>query len=194
MAGNVSHDYYPNNVNKAEYHCDRNRKVTHVKAAKACKKAAHYLLDRAVDYMDRRKIVKGLHFFGRSLHVFQDFVSHSNLVDLKKTEKRKAFDFILNKSKKVPNSLKLTGWDYRVKKGEKAGLLKGDFYPHDTFAKDHPSRNEEARSPAKNYKNMNKYEASFQEAVKITAAITTLFKTKVNKKAWEILRLNKHFN
>jgi|GEM_PF-5583604 len=182
MAGNVSHDFYPNLINKAELHCDRNRGVTHRDIAQKCKRAAYAFLKRASTYIKEGKVFKGLHFFGKSLHIFQDFVSHSNLVDLDKKDRVLSLNFILNRAEPPPNSLKFTGWDGRANKGEKAGLLIGDMYPHDLNAKDKPNGNNECKRKLKSYKNKTKYEASFQEAVRITTEVAKMFNHDVKKK------------
>lgn len=194
MAGNVSHDFYPNNTKVAEYHCDRNRGITNIKAAQSCKKAAHNFIKRSKEYVDKGKMLKALHFFGRSLHIFQDFISHSNYIDLNKKDKEKAFKFIIGKSKKIPNTLKLVGWDHKTKKGEEPGLLKGDFYPHDSFAKDLPNFNKESKAKLKSYKGATKFQAAYDEAINISIEAAILLKNRINKKSWEILKLTKHFN
>jgi hypothetical protein len=181
MAGNVSHDFYPNLINKAEFHCDRNRGVSHREAAEKCKKAAYIFLKRAGDYIRAGKVFEGLHFFGKSLHIFQDFVSHSNLVDLNKKDRLLSLYFILNKSEKVPDALSFTGWDWKTEKGEAEGLLIGDFYPHDLKAKDQPHGNKECKKKLKSYKNKTKFEASFQEAVYITTEVTKMLNNDVLK-------------
>lgn len=193
MAGNVSHDYYKTMTNTAEYHCDRNKGVTNVQIARKCKKAAHEFLKRAESYVRKGKSVKGLHFLGKSLHIFQDFISHSNFVDLSKKDKAQAIGFILRKTKKLPQSIKFTGWDHKTNKGESSDLLKGDFYPHKHYAKDSPSMNKESKIKLKAYGGKTKFEASFDEAVNLTAAVLGEYKKKFNDKHWEFVRLTNYF-
>lgn len=193
MAGNVSHDFYEKMINKADYHCDRNKGVTNTQVARGCKKAAYDFLRRAANYVKNGKALKGLHFLGKSLHILQDFISHSNYVDLNKKDKALALRFILNKTKKIPQSLKFTGWDAKVEKGEVPGLLKGDFYPHDHFAKDSVNQNKESSIKLKSYGGKTKYQASFDEAVNISTAVIEQYKSKFKDDLWEFVILTNHF-
>lgn len=192
LSGNLIHDYLRVKINAAELHCDRNRGVSHEQAARNCQKKGHELLDNAVASIKSGDYLRAQHYYGNALHIFQDFISHSNYIDLKKLTRLTVKDFMLKRTKSLSSKLRMTGWDHRTKKGEKAGQLKGDKFSHDLFCKDNPIRNKESQKSLKSYKNRTKFEAAFSEAVSMTKETALLIKSKVSKKQWDSFRRIKH--
>lgn len=191
VTGNVSHDYYPEFINRAQLHCDRNRKVKHADALFSCRKKFLMLFEQSKKYLKNNEVNQALLYLGRAFHIAQDFVSHSDIVDFKKEDQGLILEYFLGAQVLTLPKIKITSWDHKVHKGEDSNFLRGDLYSHGKYSKDLPKKNNESQLPALHSKKQTKFEAAFDLAVKITIKIMKNYKKSTTKEQWEKLKTKK---
>jgi hypothetical protein len=121
---------------KPEHHFDRNPSQTN---KEAFRKGTEYVRQKkqeainAIKKCTKEGVEEAIAAMGQALHAIQDFYSHSNYVDLStanQADLRKAFD---DPKQKIPEDLKLTGYDPNASNPYKAFNPKGDDYPHGLY-------------------------------------------------------------
>ncbi len=152
------------------HHFDRHPKQAH---QPAFDNGVRYLAAEwavMIGYINAHQIIDAWHSFGRASHTLQDFFSHSNYVDLIKTEQLQVIDALFRfmpqaaaKNAQPPLSLKLTSFD----KNKGGGADNGDIYhyQHDIFNKDNLRETKEAK---KMINGRTKYDIAFIHAEKAT--------------------------
>lgn len=145
-------DFLPNKCYLPEHHFDRNEiAINDEKHAEAFMRGARYAKEQrtiAVDGLKKRNgrdIGDSLQAIGRAFHALQDFHSHSNFIDLSKTDREAVLKALVNASR-PPTALKITGYD--IKEG--GGGAKGEVFAHDVFSKDEQKKNDEAQKTTEN--------------------------------------------
>lgn len=155
------------------HHCDR---VPPADNATSFQQAASYVqkerdnASRLIADADAEAAVEAL---GRALHAAQDCFSHSNWVDLE-PEARQGVMRALLQGGEAPAGLVLTAFE----PNSKDSTNPDDPYPHDTYAKDSPDKNDESAIVVGD---RTKYEWARDGAIQASAPIMAEFLGPLNE-------------
>ena len=176
----------PNNLYIPSNHFDRMAGKSH---AQAFKEGAYFVRtehEKCIRFAQYDKFDASLASLGRVLHAVQDFVSHSNVIDLPESKQQETLKAIWDDSLVLPIELMLTGYDAT---DSNPGKPLGDQFSHDDFSKDNPNKNAEAKLIVQG---KSKYKIAYGFAVDQSEQILTRTKEQLGRDDW--LNLVKEFD
>jgi hypothetical protein len=169
----------PNAHYRADHHFDRPPSISHAQAFAAGSTYFREQFDKAVLKAAAGSQGAALDAIGRSLHAVQDFVSHSNLIDLPPAEAGLVVNEVIAGTASGVTTLRLTGYDPAA---SEPGKPAGDDFAHDDFSKDRSDRNSESTILVGG---VTKFSLAKAKGVELTARVLREFKNKLTESQWE---------
>ena len=132
-------------------------------------------------------------YLGSALHASEDFISHSNYIEMTEKEQRIIDEIFFEGRdiKDMPKTLKLTHYDPDM---PIPGIPEGSDYPHNIMSKDYPFRGKVSRRHFENYDALG-YEVAFEKGVRYGRRVLNMFmlsvpedvyRTMTNVELWNV--------
>ncbi len=172
----------PNERYAASHHFDRGPETSHAEAFAAGTEYVRGQMELAAVAIRAGDGEAMLQPLGRALHASQDFISHSNFIDLAPAEQEAVLAALWDAAAEAPETLKITAVDPAA---AKPGLPPGEEFAHDAFAKDNPRKNDEAKALVGEH---TKFELARAAAVALTEDLLLRVLRQAEAPDWSAVR------